>query len=115
MTHLRHEVMLIDVRPELDLFQMDDVLLLSRLSRHLRLFELELAEVHDADDGRASEGSDFHQIESSNFRSLQRCFELHDAELCAIGSDDTQRTDADLPVNANAFGLFLNWRRSSNG
>ena len=111
----RHEVMFVDVRTELDLFQVNDVLLFPRLSCHLRLLELELSEVHDADNGGSSERSDFDEIESCDIGSSERCFELHDAELCAIGSDDTQRTNADLPVNANAFGLFLNWRRSSYG
>ena len=54
MSRLCHEVVLFDSRTKLHFLQMDHVLLLLGLSRHLGLFELELSVVHDADHRRTS-------------------------------------------------------------
>src|SRR6185295_8616919 len=71
-------------------------------------------EVHDTDDGGPSQRCDFNEIEACDFCRREGSLELHDAKLSAISSDDAQWTDANLPVNANAFGLLLNGRESSN-
>ena len=55
--------MLVDVGPELDLFDVDDLLLLLRLVRLLLLLVQELAEIHDPADRRLGRRRDFHQVE----------------------------------------------------
>jgi len=50
VTGLRHEVVLFDSRPVLHFLQVNDVLLLFGLARHLRLLELEFR-IHDAGHG----------------------------------------------------------------
>lgn len=98
VARLRFEVVVINSRTVLHFLEMDDVLLLFRLPRLLCLFELELAEVHDANDGRASCCCDFDEIQPKLHRLGQRYVYFHDAKLTAVGADDADWADPDLPV-----------------
>src|SRR5258706_2748760 len=64
VTGLRHEVVLFDSRPVLHFLQVNDVLLLFGLARHLRLLELEFPVVHDAGHGWPRHWCNFHEIQS---------------------------------------------------
>ena len=62
--HLHLIVVLIDVRADLDLLDLDDFLLLLGLVLLLLLFVFELAEVEDLDHRRLGVGADLQQIEA---------------------------------------------------
>ena len=79
------------------------------------MLELELAVVHDADDGRSSERCDFHQIQPLFLCLRERGVHLENAELTAVGRDHAQRADADLAVDADALGGVLNGRYLRRG
>jgi hypothetical protein len=83
------------------------VLLFLRLASHLRLLELEFPVVHDAGYGGPRHWCNFHEIQSLLDRGCQSCFDIHDSELRSIGSYDSDGTDADLFVDAYAFGDVL--------
>src|SRR5919201_1792863 len=99
-------------RAILHLFQVNHVLLLFRLPRHLRLLELELAVVHDPNDGRPSHRRDFHQIESLRLCLREGRLQVENSELSAVGRNHAERADADLSVHAYALGAVLNGRSS---
>jgi len=72
-------VVIVDAGAVLHLFQLDHVLLLLRDPRLLRHFELVLPVVHDADDGRASSGGHFDEIQALVFRHPERGVDFEDA------------------------------------
>src|SRR5688500_8505169 len=115
VTRLRVEVVIIDARSVLHLFQVNDVLLLLRDARHLRLLELELAVVHDADHRRARGRCYFDEIETLFLRCRESSLDVQDAHLTSVGCDDAQRADADLPVDANSLCRILNSRTPRRG
>ncbi len=100
------EVVLIDAGTELHFLELDHVLLLAGDSCLLGLLELELAEVHDAHHNRSRQWSYFDEIESGFIGERQGSLYLHDAKLGTIGAYDSHRTDANLPIHANAWLLF---------
>src|SRR5437868_7694382 len=104
---LGHEVVLFDARAVLHFLEVNDVLLLFGLASHLGLLELELPVIHDAGHGRPRHWCNFHQIQSLLDRRGKRGFDIHDAKLRAIGSDYSDRTDADLFVDAYALCYVL--------
>ena len=108
MTRLGHEIVLVDSRAVFHFLQLDDVLLLFRDPRLLGLLELELAEVHHPDHRRPRRGGDFHQVESMFFGQRHGLVDFHDSELGAVVPDHSYRADADLSIDANAFGCVLN-------
>src|SRR5689334_15312515 len=76
--------MVVDVRPDLDLFDMDDLLLLLGLVRLLLLLVEELAEVHDAADRRLGGRSDLDQVEPLRARPRQSLLDGDDPRLPAL-------------------------------
>src|SRR5207247_2300568 len=64
----------------------------------------ELAEVHDAADGRVRGGRDLDQVELLLLRQAERVLRRHDAELRPVGADDAHLARPDLHVHA---GLVL--------
>src|SRR5712691_11725584 len=107
VTGLRHEVVLFDSRPVLHFLQVNDVLLLFGLARHLRLLEFEFPVVHDAGHGWPRHWCNLHEIQSLLDRGRQSSFDIHDSELRSIGSYDSDGTDADLFIDAYALGGVL--------
>ena len=98
VARFRFEVMVINSRTVLHFLEMDDVLFLFCLPRLFGLFKLELAEVHDADDRWASSCCDFDEIQPKLYRLGQCYVYFHDAKLTAVGADDADWADPDLPV-----------------
>ncbi len=89
-----------DSRAVLHFFQQDHVLLLFRLPGLLCHFELVLPVVHDSDDGRTCERGDFNEIESLLYCRRHGGIYFHDSKLSPIRCDNSNRADADLPVDA---------------
>ena len=98
VARFRFEVMVINSRTVFHFLKMDDVLFLFCLPRLFGLFKLELAEVHDADDRWASSCCDFDEIQPKLYRLGQCYVYFHDAKLTAVGADDADWADPDLPV-----------------
>src|SRR3954468_6526499 len=78
-------VMLVDVGPELDLFDVDDLLLLLRLVRLLLLLVTEPAQIQDPAARRRGPPRDFPQVELQPLSLAQPLFDRHDAALATVG------------------------------
>ena len=105
---LRVEVVSVDPRAVLHFLELDDVLLLLRDPRPFGLFELELPEVHDPDHWWTRRRGYFHEVESMFLGQCHGLFCFHDSELRPIMADHAYWADADLSIDANAFGCVLN-------
>jgi hypothetical protein len=92
-------VMLVDVGPELDLFDVDDLLLLLRLVGLLLLLVEELAEVHDAADRRLGRRGHLHQVESRCLSHPQGLLHRHDSGLATFGVDQAHLAYPDAVVD----------------
>ena len=95
-------VVLVDLRPELDLLDQDHLLVLLRFARALLLLVLILPEVHDAADRRHGGRRDLDQVESLLLRYGQGLRRRHDAELLPGVVDDPDFPDADAFVHPGA-------------
>src|SRR5258706_6909472 len=92
-------VVLVDVGPELDLFEVDDFLLLLRDVSLLLLLVEELAEVHDAAHRRLSRRRHLHEVENLLLCPPQSLFDRHDAGLRAVSFDQAHLTYPDALVD----------------
>ena len=97
---LHVEIMLLNVRPQLDLLDRDDLLLLLRLFLPLLLLVTVLAEIHDAADRRLCLRRDLDEIEMLLFRHAQGVARRHDAELLAGRARDAHLANADFFVDS---------------
>ena len=79
-------IVLRDLRPELDLADVDLRLVLARGLLLLDLLVLVLRVVEDAADGRLGLGSDLDEVEVPLLRDLQSLGRLHDPDLLALSS-----------------------------
>src|SRR3954469_21552002 len=93
-------VVLVDVGPELDLFDVDDLLLLLRLVRLLLLLVEELAEIHDPADRRHRRRRDLHQVERLLGRPAQSVLDGNDSGLAAVGFDEAYLANPDTVVDS---------------
>src|SRR4051812_10581689 len=120
-------VVLVDLRPELDLFDEDHLLVLLRLARALLFLVLILPEIHDAADRRHGRRRDLDQVEPLLLRNRERLRRRHDAELLAGVVDHPDFAHANALVDPHAIvaagtsiecdkASYLNtnrtWRRS---
>ena len=94
-------VVLVDLRPELDFLDLDDLLVLLRRPRALLLLVLVLAEVHDPADRRHGRRRNLHQVQSLASRERERLRRRHDAELLAVVVDDANFAHPDSFVDPN--------------
>src|SRR5688572_10160205 len=95
-------VVLVDLRPELDLLDEDHLLVLFRRSGALLLLVLVLAEVHDPAHRRHGGRRDFHEIQSLAARERQRLRRRHDPELLPGIVNHANFTDPDALVRTDA-------------
>src|SRR6185503_10284917 len=95
-------VVLVDLRAELDLFDLDHLLVLASLARALLLLVLVLPEIHDAADRRVGRRGNLDQVEPLLLGDRQRLWRRHDAELCAGVVDDADFPDPDAFVDPRA-------------
>ncbi len=90
----------VDVRPELDLLDLHDLLPLARLGLLLLLLELVFAIVEDLADGGVGVGRHLHQIQSRFLGGLHGGRRGHDALLFAVLIDEQYPRHADVFVDA---------------
>jgi hypothetical protein len=89
----------VDVRAQLDLFDLDGLLLLARLRRLLLRLELVFAVVQDLYDRRARVRRDLDQIETGLFGELTCLFDVDDAAVLTIMVDELDLRNTDLVVD----------------
>src|SRR5512140_1402941 len=104
MLQLRVQVVLFRLRPDLDLLDLDDGLLLPRLLLPLARDVLELAEIHDPADRRRVHGGHFDQIEVLGPRALERLRRVHDTQLLHFGAHEPDFRYLDLFVDSGFLG-----------
>ena len=96
------EVMIIDEGSILDLLDRDLMLVFLGGPRALGLLVLPPAKVHQLDDDGARVGRDLHEVEALVAGKVPGFFDRHDAELFAVGADQSDRADADLVIDARS-------------
>ena len=123
--HLEVHVVLVGLRPELDLLRLEGRHALLLLLLLLRLFVLELAVVHDPAHRRNGSWRDLDEIEALVLGDAQRLIRRHDAELLAfvddahlLGTDALVDTmplvgataiEAAAGVRATIHWLYMRW------
>jgi hypothetical protein len=93
-------VVAVDLRPHLDLYDLDPGLPLPGLLLANVPLVLELSVVHDPAHGRMRQRSDFHEIKVEIPGALQRLLQGDDADLLAVGGDEPNLGGADALVDA---------------
>ena len=96
----RLEVMVVDLGPDADLFQFDDVLMAAGLALFAALLVPELAVVHEPADGWHRIGSHLDEIEPPLARHLERVKRWNDTDLLAILVDQPDLADPDALIDA---------------
>src|SRR4051812_11986882 len=92
-------VVRVDLRPELDLLDLDPRLLLSGFLLTDVPLVLELAVVHDSGHGRSSLRGDLYEIQIELLRAPERILRGHDPDLGAVGSDESDLWRSDPVVD----------------
>lgn len=82
--------------------------LVGALPRLLTFFVLVLAEIHDSADGRLFVGRNLNEIQTSVASAIESLVGRNNTVLSAIGTDYTNRRDADLIIDPrlNAFDCW---------
>jgi hypothetical protein len=93
---------LVHLGTELDLFDLDDLLMLLRFPCPLGLLLLILPVVHDPADRRHGGGRDLHEVESLGPGNRERLRGRHDAQLLSRFVDHPDLADPDALVGADA-------------
>ena len=89
---------------QLDFLDFDNLLGLLGFAFLFVLLVQELAEVHDLHDGRLGLRRNFHQVQLGFARHPQSVLRRHDADVLAIGADQTDFAGPDLFVDSMVFG-----------
>ena len=97
---LERVIVLVDLGPELDFLDLDDVLMPLRFPGALLLLVLVLPVIHDPADRRDRRGRNLHEVEPFLPGDRQGLRRRHDAELLARVVDHADFTDADAFVDA---------------
>jgi hypothetical protein len=93
----------VDVRPHLDLLDLDDLLVLARFGRLFLVGVFQLAEIEDLGDGRLRVRGDFDEIEARLFGGEQGVIDRYNAAICAFCIDELDLGDANVPVGTRPF------------
>jgi hypothetical protein len=99
LTTFRLEIMVVDLWPDADLFQLDDVLMAAGLALFAALFVPKLAVVHEPADGWHGIGRHLDEVESPLARHLQRVKCWNDADLLAVLVDQPDLANPDALVD----------------
>ena len=97
---LGYVVVSFDLQSEPDLFEDGVRLIATRFLGLLRSLVLELAVVHDLDDGRFRVGGHLDEIKVGFLSQAQRHLDADDADLLTRGSDEADLGDADAVIGA---------------
>src|SRR6185436_2045847 len=95
-------VVLVDLGPELDLLDLDDLLVLLGLPGALLFLVLIAPEVHDPAHRRVGRGRYFHQVEPFLPGNRERLLRRHDSQLLPGVVDDPHLADPDPFIHPRA-------------
>ena len=98
------EVVVVDLRPNADLFQLDDVLVTARLALLAALLVPVLAVIHQPADRRHGIGRYLNQVKPALARHLERIKGRNDANLLALFVNESNLANADALVDAGLDG-----------
>ena len=98
------EVVVVDLGPNADLFQLDDVLVTTRLALLAALLIPVLAVIHQPADRRHGVGCYLNKVEPSLTRHLERIKGRNDANLLALFVNEPNLANADALVDAGLDG-----------
>jgi hypothetical protein len=101
--HLHFVIVVVDVGAHLDLFDLDDLLVLTRLVRLLLRFVFVFAVVGDLGDRRNRIGRDLDQIETGLFGHLDGLAGTEDADHVAVLVDQSDLRRFDFAVDARTL------------
>ena len=102
VAHLDVVVVHVGVGPELDLFHLDDLLLLAGFGFAFLRLVLVLAEVHDLADRRRGVGRDLDQVQPGGFGQCHGAFRRHHAHILAFRSNQSNFGCPDPVVDARS-------------
>lgn len=104
LTTFRFEVMIIDLRPDTNFFQLDDMLMAARLTLFATLLVSKLAVVHEPAHGWHGVWSHLDQIEPAFARHLERIKRRNYADLLTVLIDQPDLADPDSLIDASLDG-----------
>ena len=93
-------IMGVDLRPHLDLFDLDASLALTGFLQLHRPLVFELAVIHDPAHWRLGLGGHFNQVEVQFLGPAQRVLDRHDADLRSVRAHQSHLGSADPVVHA---------------
>src|SRR5262245_19650744 len=96
-------IVFVDLRPELDLLDLDHPLMFLRGPRPLLLLVLVLAEVHDSADRRNRRRRNLYEIEYFRLVEHECLWRRHDAELLAGLVDNADLTNPNALIGTNTI------------
>ena len=94
------KIMIPDLRLDANLLQLDDMLVLARLTLPPALFVPELPVVHHATDRRDGVGRDFDEVDPTRARQIEGFASREDTELLAVLVDDPDLADPDTLIHS---------------
>jgi hypothetical protein len=98
VAQLHSEIVRVDLRAELDLFDLVGVLMFPGFLVLLGLLVTVFAEIHQAANRRDGGGGDFNQVHPVRPGHVDGVRQRDDTELLAVGADDANFAGADFPV-----------------
>lgn len=104
LSPFRLEVVVVDLRPDANFFQLDDVLIPTRLALLAALLVPVLAVIHQPADRRHGVGCYLDEVEPSLTRHLERIKGRNDANLLALFVNEPNLANADALVDAGLDG-----------
>ena len=102
--HANLQVMFVSARPQTDLLDLRDVLVLLGVTVAFVLFEPESAEVRDPADRRVGGRRDLDQIAARLLCASKRLIDGNNADLLALFVDNADLGGADLTIRARTAG-----------
>jgi hypothetical protein len=98
VTNLYSQIVWVNLRAQLNLFDLRRVLVFPRLFLPLRLFVAELAIVDQATNRRSRVGRNLHQVNRVGARHIERIPKGQHPEHLAVSPDDPDFTGTDFPI-----------------
>ncbi len=103
LAHLDIKVVLVGLRAQFDLFDLNLTLLALRFVQALGFLKLEFAVIHDSANGRLRGRRNFHQVQISIFCHHHRFAKRFDASLLTVFIYQSNLKSGDLSIDSGIF------------